>query len=267
VLGPRTAQLNRTYVYENAVTDNQLRSFNHIRLFTEDIGEDYSSFPVLSRPDDSDAPLGRRARAYLDANCASCHRPGGTGFVDMDLTYLPELSEMNLIDVDPTQGNMGIEDAKRIKAGEPDSSILYLRMIDISVLRMPPLAVSIIDSLGTQIIHDWIISLNTTSIKTRNTIVPETFKVSAYPNPFNHQVQIEYQLPEIAYIEIDIFNILGHKVRPLTAGQNDAGVHKIIWDAKDKNQLDLPSSVYLFRITVLTETRKFQKTRKIILLK
>ena len=44
VLGLNTAQMNRSYDYGGTV-DNQLRTLNHIGLFTEDIGENYEGIP------------------------------------------------------------------------------------------------------------------------------------------------------------------------------------------------------------------------------
>jgi len=87
VLGLSTAQINGDFEYPGGVTDNQLRSLNHISMFTTDIGEDYSDFPKLPDPYGEEASLEERARAYLEANCAQCHQPGGTGIVDMDLRF------------------------------------------------------------------------------------------------------------------------------------------------------------------------------------
>ena len=55
ILGPRTSQINKQHLYLNqtdSVWDNQLRSYNKIRLFTENIGEDYIDFPKLPDPFD-----------------------------------------------------------------------------------------------------------------------------------------------------------------------------------------------------------------------
>jgi len=155
VLGVRTAELNGEYPYENA-TDNQLRSLNHINVFTEDIGEDYSNFPQLSNPLDETQDLADRARSYLDANCAQCHRPGGPGRTNMDLRFQTSIQNTQLIHIPPTLSDLGVNGAERITPGYPDSSVLYLRMTTLGQHRMPPLATSVVDEDGTDVIRQWI---------------------------------------------------------------------------------------------------------------
>ncbi len=57
------------------VTDNQLRTLNHINYFSTNIGTatQYDAYPALT---DTNATIATRARAYLAVNCAQCHRPG-----------------------------------------------------------------------------------------------------------------------------------------------------------------------------------------------
>ena len=56
VLGLNTAQMNRSYDY-GGIVDNQLRTLNHIGLFTEDIGENYEGFLRWADPTDESLPL------------------------------------------------------------------------------------------------------------------------------------------------------------------------------------------------------------------
>jgi glucose/arabinose dehydrogenase len=78
VLGPKTRQLNGTYTYPGTGagigSDNQLRTWNYLRMFTTDIGEgSIAGLSKLVRIDDGSATLEQRVRSYLDANCANCH--------------------------------------------------------------------------------------------------------------------------------------------------------------------------------------------------
>ncbi len=164
VLGVHTAQTNKDFLYDNGVTDNQLRSYNNIRLFTEDIGEDYTGWPQWPDPTDSTEALEDRARSYLASNCANCHLPGGTGRTNMDMQYATPLEQTNMLDIDPELGDLGVTGAKRIMSGAADSSVVYLRMIDHGEYRMPPLATNRIDTEGSQLIENWINSLDDQSV-------------------------------------------------------------------------------------------------------
>jgi hypothetical protein len=69
-----------------------------------------------------------------------------------------------------------------------------------------------------------------------------------FPNPFNSQTVIEYQLPQTSDVKISIFNLNGQKVTTLVRGHQTAGTHKIIWNGTDNSGHLLGSGVYLYRL-------------------
>ncbi len=154
ILGIRTRQLNRDFDYA-AATDNQLRSWNNIDLFTTDIGdhEQYDAFPD---PLDEAAPLAARARAYLDANCAICHRPGGPPPTQIDLRYGIALNAMGIVDVAPDHGNLGLVDPRIVASGSKERSVLWERLRRLDTNRMPPLASGVVDVPAVDLIGEWI---------------------------------------------------------------------------------------------------------------
>lgn len=79
-----------------------------------------------------------------------------------------------------------------------------------------------------------------------------------YPNPFNPTTVIEYQLPEVTEVSIEIYNIVGQRVKELLLGQKEAGYHKV-----EFNGAGLPSGIYLYKITA----GNFSESKKMILLK
>ncbi len=79
-----------------------------------------------------------------------------------------------------------------------------------------------------------------------------------YPNPFNASVRIDFQINRPADISIDVFNLLGEKVKQLAAGSYAAGKHHLHWDAGKA-----ASGVYF--ITLKSENTV--ETRKVVLIR
>ncbi len=155
VLGINTPQINSSYDY-GSVIDNQLRAWNHIELFTSDIGPaDNPDFATYVDPADPLAPLGDRARSYLAANCAHCHNEQTPSPV-MDLRGSIPQDQMNVVDVDPNVDPFGVLDPKRIKRFNKDESVLWLRMQTLTPgIRMPPLSSQRVDSVGLEAVGGW----------------------------------------------------------------------------------------------------------------
>jgi hypothetical protein len=89
--------------------------------------------------------------------------------------------------------------------------------------------------------------------------IPQEFSLSQNcPNPFNAATVIRYSLPEPSNVTIEIFDILGRKVETLIDEKQQAGYHRIIWNAADRS-----SGIYLYRI----EAGNNAETRKMLLLR
>ncbi|MBL8729000.1 MAG: PQQ-dependent sugar dehydrogenase [Planctomycetes bacterium] len=153
VLGLTTAQLNRPFAFPLRV-DNQLRTWDHIGLFTTDLG-DPSSLAALADPHDATAPLAERARAWLDVNCANCHRPGGPTPVDLDLRAAVPTASMRAVGVAatvPVPGGSGM----RLVAGQHAASDLWQRVGRRDAFGMPPLGSGRVDDFGLDLLRQWI---------------------------------------------------------------------------------------------------------------
>ena len=71
---------------------------------------------------------------------------------------------------------------------------------------------------------------------------------AASPNPFNPQTVIRFDLVRDGFIELDVFDMTGRRVRCLTSGYHSAGAHTATWDGRDERRRPLASGVYLFRL-------------------
>lgn len=110
-------------------------------------------------PHDPQADLEARARSYLAANCAHCHRRGGGGTVPMDLAYATSPDEFRAIDVEPSQGGFGMDGARVICPGDPYRSTLFYRLATSGTGHMPKVWTRDNDVDGLLLVHDWIRSL------------------------------------------------------------------------------------------------------------
>ncbi len=150
ILGVRTLQINRDFDYP-ALTDNQLRAWNHIRLFDVHIG-DHAMYGALVDPADVMAAVDARARSYLAVNCANCHLPGGPTPVDIDLRIDVTAAAMNVIGVPSTNDPRLF----RVDPGSKETSVLWDLMGRLDAQRMPPLGSSVADGVGLEAVGAWI---------------------------------------------------------------------------------------------------------------
>lgn len=160
-IGFSVPQLNRTHRYGD-VSDNQIRALRHVGILSpaEDPAarpsvKPESELPRLTEPF-GDGSVESRARAYLHANCAHCHRNGGGGSAYLHLAYDLSHKDLRAIGSRPTQGTFGIANAEVIAPGDPFRSTLYLRMAKLGPGHMPHLGAREIDRRGLALIHDWV---------------------------------------------------------------------------------------------------------------
>lgn len=89
------------------------------------------------------------------------------------------------------------------------------------------------------------------------------FLYSNYPNPFNPETTIKYDLDRETVVSLKIYNLLGQEVRQLFHGKQGAGQQKVLWDGRDERGKELASGIYIYRL----DAGKVSKTKKMILVK
>jgi uncharacterized repeat protein (TIGR03806 family) len=171
VMGVKTRQMNRAFTYPSGIADNQLRTWNHLGLFDRSITDaQIANLPALAAIDDSRRSLEDRARSYLDANCAQCHRPGGT-VAYFDARYDTEPAQQQLVD-GAVLIDEGIDRPRVISPHDVWRSIAYMRINTDGDLKMPPLARETIDQRGVALLGQWIVSMPGRDVLGPPTITP-----------------------------------------------------------------------------------------------
>ena len=94
--------------------------------------------------------------------------------------------------------------------------------------------------------------------------VPNKYTLGgAYPNPFNPIARIDYALIQKNYVTLEIYNLIGRKVKTLVSLEKDAGFHSTYWDATNNAGEPVSAGLYLYTI----EAGEFRQTKKMVLLK
>lgn len=155
VLGFTPVQLNTLREY-HGIGRKQLEALAELQVLAAAPAGD---LPEPVDPRDRSADITRRARSYLHANCAHCHRRHGGGTAAIELPYELPLAETRALGVRPTQGTFGIHRAAVIAAGDPRRSVLFYRMAKLGRGHMPHLGPSLVDENGLRLVHAWIAQL------------------------------------------------------------------------------------------------------------
>jgi len=89
--------------------------------------------------------------------------------------------------------------------------------------------------------------------------IPKDYVVyQNFPNPFNPKTSIRFDIPELTFITIKIYDLLGNEIETLVNEEKPAGTYEITWYAEG-----LPSGVYFYRL----QAGDFVETKKMVLLK
>jgi M6 family metalloprotease-like protein len=84
-----------------------------------------------------------------------------------------------------------------------------------------------------------------------------------FPNPFNAQTVINYQLPKASPVEFSIYNVTGQRIRHIVAAVERSGLHSITWDGTDDAGRAVGTGVYMYQLSSGQEVR----TSRLLLVK
>ena len=96
----------------------------------------------------------------------------------------------------------------------------------------------------------------------RNTLPKQFALHDNYPNPFNPNSTIRFDLPKDIDVSIIIYNLLGQKVKTIDKSQMNAGFHSITWNGTNNYGAQVSAGMYFYQL----RTSDFVKTKKMVLL-
>jgi hypothetical protein len=95
-------------------------------------------------------------------------------------------------------------------------------------------------------------------------IIPTQFSLAQnYPNPFNPATTIAYCIAKITQVRLEVYNLVGQKIRTLVNEAQPAGYYTARWNGKDEQDQPMPSGAYIYRLT----TDSFTETKQMLLIK
>ena len=102
----------------------------------------------------------------------------------------------------------------------------------------------------------------------KQSIYPSAFRLlQNYPNPFNAETKIEFEVPDVEgrFVRtlVQVFNLLGEKVKTLARGEHASGHYTATWDGTDDQGIKVPSGVYFYRLV----SKDYVTAKKMIMIK
>jgi hypothetical protein len=85
-----------------------------------------------------------------------------------------------------------------------------------------------------------------------------------FPNPFNPETTIKYNVANGGNVSLRIYNVVGQVVKTLVAEQQNAGRYTVRWNGTDDRGVSVSSGIYFYQITAGSD---FQDVKKLMLLK
>jgi hypothetical protein len=94
--------------------------------------------------------------------------------------------------------------------------------------------------------------------------IPKNYSLHQnFPNPFNSSTRISFYLPKSGNVKLEVYNILGQKIKTLLEKVEEPGAKTIFWDGTDDKGLNASTGIYFYRLTAAD----FVDTRKMVYLK
>ena len=121
-----------------------------------------------------------------------------------------------------------------------------------------------IPDFSTQRVNPVFAQAGGVGVESEESMIPKEFALyDNYPNPFNPTTQIAIDLPEDAYTELTVWNVMGQQVATVYSGNLNAGRHNVTFSGRDMSGSMLSSGMYIYRV----KAGKYNATKKMTLMK
>lgn len=113
----------------------------------------------------------------------------------------------------------------------------------------------------TQSANVGVFTVGTTDVEDMATEKIDSYVLfSNYPNPFNPETKISFQLPRTCQVRLHVYNSMGQLINVLVDGELGSGIHSKIWNGLDMSGKQVTSGVYLYKL----ETEEFSEVKKML---
>ena len=267
--------------------------------FGETVISDINNLPLHTVEYPADVYIGQPPVAYSINNIAGGLSPGGTGSFDINMTNTAtaNIVELRIADIPEYLTVTGITLLDRFEngtvdasSGEDDDQLFYFLGYEFttgiapgsgSILRVDVEMNQNIQNTSVMLLFESVASGDdganpiisvaegfgqfTPSLSNDAGIeLPGKFSLHPnYPNPFNPATFITYDLPVESNIQMDIYDLMGRKVKTLVNDVERAGRKTVVWYATDDFGNPVSAGIYLYRLHGGDKTY----TRKMILMK
>ncbi len=101
--------------------------------------------------------------------------------------------------------------------------------------------------------------------------IPDEFRLlQNFPNPFNPNTTIRFEVPGVGKVKVKIriFDILGREVGVIVDDEFDPGYYEVIWDSRDRYGVEVSSGVYFYVMEAVSGGKTlFRGVRKMVVVK
>ncbi|MFA6470332.1 MAG: T9SS type A sorting domain-containing protein [Bacteroidota bacterium] len=105
---------------------------------------------------------------------------------------------------------------------------------------------------------------NPMNIQIREITAPTEYRLyQNYPNPFNPTTTLRFSLPVSSFVSVEVYNVLGQKVKTLISESRDVGTFELLWDGTDDTNSSVASGMYFYRL----EAEGTRIAKKMLMLK